>query len=385
MKTEALYDERKYAYNSKPEIDEFWNDCIEQKDKKHSSNKNKQNSNMQKNRNQYYNCYQQNQYNLHGRNGNSQKEKNSNIRTYNSVKLFNQKNNSNHNLNSSSTNMLNNKLSPTNEKYLANLYNRHPSYVEEMKEQEYKKIKSKNALIRCLGLYAYGLELKKTMKMNKEKSDEQKIRNDMSKCTFKPKLNKKISYLDDKVISGVKGVERLYKNNNLKKFVNKSVDDIHNKKYHESFEECTFKPKFESDPNAIEKLFRNKRKHNKTISDGKGNAEFILRYTKARDEYLIKRFKKMYRKDDSYDNSLISLTKRLCNKQYRNYLNVNNTILLFGETISPDNQIHSSIADFRGLTVQNEIPEQKKTSKNNNYVIGLRRNLHNLDLNEEEQ
>ena len=63
MKTEALYDERKYAYNSKPEIDEFWNDCIEQKDKKHSSNKNKQNSNMQKNRNQYYNCYQQNQYN----------------------------------------------------------------------------------------------------------------------------------------------------------------------------------------------------------------------------------------------------------------------------------------------------------------------------------
>ena len=371
MKTEALYDERKYAYNSKPEIDEFWNDCIEQKDKKH--------------RNQYYNRYQQNQYNLHGRNGNSQKEKNSNIRTYNSVKLFNQKNNSNHNLNSSSTNMLNNKLSPTNEKYLANLYNRHPSYVEEMKEQEYKKIKSKNALIRCLGLYAYGLELKKTMKMNKEKSDEQKIRNDMSKCTFKPKLNKKISYLDDKVISGVKGVERLYKNINLKKFVNKSVDDIRDKKYHESFEECTFKPKFESDPNAIEKLFRNKRKHNKTISDGKGNAEFILRYTKARDEYLIKRFKKMYRKDDSYDNSLISLTKRLCNKQYRNYLNVNNTILLFGETISPDNQIHSSIADFRGLTVQNEIPEQKKTSKNNNYVIGLRRNLHNLDLNEEEQ
>ena len=132
-------------------------------------------------------------------------------------------------------------------------------------------------------------------------------------------------------------------------------------------------------------MLRKWKNRNKTISNEKKNAEFILRYTKARDEYLIKRFKKMYRKDDNYDYSLLTLTRRLCNKQYRNYLNVNNTILLFGETISPDNQIHSSIADFRGLTVQNEIPEQKKTSKNNNYVIGLRRNLHNLDLNEEEQ
>ena len=395
MKTEAS--EINYKYNSKPEIDDFWNDCMEQKEKKpFIITNNKQKANKAKEYNQYsqikspnYDRYQKNQYIHHGRNSNPKINKNANIRTYNSVKLFNQKNNANHNLNSSSdiNNKNNNKLNSSTEKYLVNIYNKHPSYLEEMKEQENKKIKSKNALVRCLGLYAYGLELQKTMKMNKLKSDEEKMKNNMLKCTFKPKLNKKISYLDNKV-NYTKASNNFHKNNNLKKFVNKSVDNINksnnNKKQYESLEECTFKPKLESDPNAIKKLFGNKKEKNKTINDMKGNPEFILRYTKARDEYLIKRFKKLYRKDDSYDKSLLSLTKRLCNKQYRNYLNVNNTILLFGETISPDNQIHSSIANFRGFSIHNEIHEQNKSSKNN-YIVGLRRNLHSLDLNEEEQ
>ena len=169
-----------------------------------------------------------------------------------------------------------------------------------------------------------------------------------------------------------------------KKTMNLKQFNIANKyNSNEDFEECTFKPKFESDPKACEKLFKNKRKKNKDISEYRGNAEFFLRYTKARDEYLIKRFRKMYRKDDSYDNSLISLTKRLCNKHYRNYLNVNNKIPLFGETISPDSQIYSSIVDFRGLSFQNDIPEQKNAKNKNDYIIGLRRNLHSLDLNEE--
>ena len=40
-------------------------------------------------------------------------------------------------------------------------------------------------------------------------------------------------------------------------------------------------------------MLRKWKNQNKTISNEKKNAEFILRYTKARDEYLIKRFKKM--------------------------------------------------------------------------------------------
>ena len=108
-----------------------------------------------------------------------------------------------------------------------------------------------------------------------------------------------------------------------------------------------------------------------------------MRYTKARDEYLIKRFKKMYRKDDNYDNSLITLSKRLCNKQYKNYLNVNNIIYLSGETISPNDYLHSSIADFRGLSLSNSLPNKKKEKKED-YIIGLRKNLHSLDLNDNE-
>ena len=130
-------------------------------------------------------------------------------------------------------------------------------------------------------------------------------------------------------------------------------------------------------------MLKHRRKNRKSISEKKENEEFILRYTKARDEYLIKRFKKLYKKDDSYDNSLLSLTKRLCNQQYKNYLNVNNTILLFGETINTSNFIHSSIADFRGLTIANTVPERKKQKID--YVVGLRKNLHSIDLNESEE
>ena len=62
---------------------------------------------------------------------------------------------------------------------------------------------------------------------------------------------------------------------------------------------------------------------------------------------------------------------------------MNNTIYLFGETINPNNDIHSSIADFRGFSVCNTMPDQKKEKeKKDDYVIGLRKNLHSLDLNE---
>ena len=41
-------------------------------------------------------------------------------------------------------------------------------------KKEKKKIKRKNALNRCLGLYSYGLELQKNMKLNKENSELQR-------------------------------------------------------------------------------------------------------------------------------------------------------------------------------------------------------------------
>ena len=390
MRTESSYQDKRYIYNPKPEIlDEFWNDCLDQKDKKPSTSNNKQNNstNIKNNqqgklKNKNENIYKHSQYHpLMGRNTNSQLNKKSNIRTYNSDKLFNPKNKSNHSLNSQNSNFNNQSA----EKCLINIYNRHPSFIEEMKEKELKKIKSKNALIRCYGLYAYGLELQKTIKMNKENGDIKKIKDDISLCTFKPKINKKVSYLDENKINYGEENTRLYQNNRnkkMRKIKNRSVDDINNNKNDNDYEKYTFKPQL-NDPYVVDKMLRNRKKQNKTISDEKENAEFILRYTKARDEYLIRRFKKMYRKDDNYDYSLITLSKRLCNKQYKNYLNVNNIIYLSGETISPNDYLHSSIADFRGLSLSNSLPNKKKEKKED-YIIGLRKNLHSLDLNDNE-
>ena len=384
MKTEEIYKNKNIFYNQKPEIiDDFWKDCIDFKDKKESKNKknlyeSKQNT---KSKNVKFNRYQYSKYH-------PSKEKDSNgllnkemkSKGYYNIKPLDPK---------IKRNNYNNNVNPLNEKYLALLYNRHPSLIEEQKEEKNNKIRSKNAVIRCIGLYAYGLELLKTNKINKENSEQEKIRDDITKCTFKPKLNPKISYLNNKA-HYIRGVKRLYKPT-PKKIMNKSLDDVNKnsniKKQNinnnkNSSEECTFKPKFESDPNAINKMFKKKNVRNKKISDERENAEFILRYTKARDEHLIKRFKKLYKKDDSYDYSLLNITRRLCNKEYKNYLNVNNTIYLFGETITPNNHnLQSSIADFRGLPVGNESAEQKK-EKNKNYIISLRKNLHSLDLNE---
>ena len=382
MKPETSSNEKKYSLNiSKPEIlDDFWKDCIDQKEKRIIKNKFNQKNNK---------------LFINTENDQTNKKK---LKYYLSNKLPDTKSNKNIN-----TTQNNKRINEKNEKYLMKIIKKHPSFIEEMKNEEIKKIKRKNALNRCLGLYSYGLELQKNLKLNKENNEIQKKKNDISLCTFKPKINKKILYLDDKILE-VK-YNKIYNNPNQTKPSNdnsdnndinnkplrqkvKSVEHVRNNNYikkNKELEECTFKPKFVKDPSEMEKMLKHRRKNKKSISERRENEEFILRYTKARDEYLIKRFKKLNKKDDSYDNSLLSLTKRLCNRQYKNYLNVNNTILLFGETINTintNNYINSSIADFRGLTIANTVPERKKQKID--YVIGLRKNLHNIDLNESE-
>ena len=393
MKTETSIKGKKFIYNiSKPEIlDDFWKDCIEQKNKKHPKN-NTNAKYIQKSNNLYINIEIENDKT------NSQ-SKNKNIKSHSSSKLIEPKTNNNKN-----------KINLKNEKYLIKIYKKHPSFIEEIKNEEIKKIKRKNALNRCLGLYSYGLELQKNLKLNKENNEIQKKKNDILLCPFKPKINKKILYLNDdniierkynkinnnnninnnnvQNINSINNINNKDINKNPKKQKVKSVEHARNNNYinkKNDFEECTFKPKLIKNPSKIEKILKLRRKNKKSISERRENEEFILRYTKARDEYLIRRFIKLNKKDDSYDNSLLSLTKRLCNQQYKNYLNVNNTICLFGETINTintNNYINSSIADFRGLTIANTVPEKKK--KKINYIIGLRKNLHSIDLNEAE-
>ena len=374
MKTETSLQSSNYLYNTKPEIiDDFWTDCIDQKDKKYS----KANSNSIKSPYSKKSSDKLIENNGYINNKNSLKKNKNSMKS----KYLNESKKNYSNINILHTSQNRNK---NNEKYLINIYNKHPSFAEEVKNEEIKKLKYKKALNRCLGLYKYGKELQKNLEMNKENNERQRKKNDISLCTFKPKINKKILFLNDKnVINNTQKQNRLYNDyKQSQKQKIKSMENARNKSLikDEEFKECTFKPKFVREPSQIEKIIINRRKNAKSISNKKENEDFILRYIKARDEYLIKRFKKLNRKDDSYDNSLISLTKRLCNKQYKNYLNVNNTILLFGETISTNNFINSSIADFRGLTIANTAPEKKKQKIN--YIIGLRKNLHDIDLND---
>lgn len=84
---------------------------------------------------------------------------------------------------------------------------------------------------------------------------------------------------------------------------------------------CTFRPK-------INEFNREVFTKNKSFANEKDNAAFILRYTKARDEYLIRKLKKISTKDDSYEYSLSAVTSRICEPHYKNTLNVNNDILL---------------------------------------------------------
>jgi hypothetical protein len=389
MKTEDENEKKKLNLSSKPEIlDDFWNDCINPKEKKPSLKKlinqfpPKKYTYPQtakfRNINIIGTEFQKTTPNM-SVNFKGSITKKAGIRLYNSIKLFHPKNKSN--------TLLNNKLNNSMEKYMQHIYQKHPSVFEEAKENKMKKIKHKKAIMRCIGLYDYGVELQKTIKMNKQNRDIQKIKEDISLCTFKPKINKNISYLSNK--SDINKYSIFYKK--IKKKKEKEADNKSNKniyKYnsttndsYDNYFDFTFKPKL-NDPILVEKMFRSKKGQNRSISNDKENAEFILRYTKARDEYLIRRFKQLNKKDESYDNSLISLTKRLCNEQYRNYLNVNNVIQLFGETINQNFDIHSSIANFKGLTCWNNVPQEKKMNKKSRYIIGLRRNLQSLDLND---
>ena len=389
--------EEKLKFNPRPEtIDDFWNDCISPTQKQISSKKNYYQFSKQNSQNNNYNIGRNFQNKLSSKNKNIPKTINTTVKK-------------------------NPKLNASAEKMLNNIYNRHPSLSSELKNKELKKLKSKDALIRCYGLYAYGLELQKALKMNGEHNKTKQMQNDLASCTFKPKTNKR------KKIYGNEIVKR-YNNNRFyqpapKKNINKSFDDrysyinnynynknnnngykdnynngdndnngfndnniYHDKAWKEEMKECTFKP-YINNYKLVKRLYNNQRSKNGSLTNEKETAEFILRYTKARDEYMIKRFKKLSRKDDSYDNSFLALTTRLCNQQYRNYLNVNSSIPLFGETINQTipniNCINSSIGDFKGLSVCHSLPNNnhRKNNYKDDYVDELRKSLLSIDLN----
>ena len=71
------------------------------------------------------------------------------------------------------------------------IYQNHPMLHENnLRSQEEKNLKKKkkNALLRCQGLYAYGIEVKKEKLLNDENEKKERIKEEIIPSTFKPKI-----------------------------------------------------------------------------------------------------------------------------------------------------------------------------------------------------
>lgn len=354
--------------------EDFWNDCLENQESKLI------NELLQKKK--YSNYY--------GRNNNI-KKKFKNNQNY-SINIVSHNNKNNKKKVNISSNKINNKT--TDNPNLSKIYKNHQMLKDNIEVEKVDKdleLRKKNAMMRCLGLYAYGVEVKKAKLVNDENNKKEKVKDEMSKCTFKPKISKyshsiqskynpdlNHKYKNNKIINS----NGEYKINNTnpntiengvtKKNVNvKKIKSINNDDEDSNdLEKCTFKPKINK--NNIKKVFGK----SKSLANEKDNAEFILRYTKAREEYMIKKLKKLSTKDYSYDMTLISLANRLNNKSNKNGIND-----IYDEKLPKNNKKRNmSMNDYKDYSVDNK----KQINIEQNIIDSLRNDLLDIDLNEEE-
>ena len=346
--------------------DDFWNDCYDVKMAESLINVNYA---------QY--C---------GRNINNKKKFKNNKNIF--INLSYEKKN-NQKKKNNSKNKTNNKTSENSN--FSKIYKNHQILEENLENNKIDKnlkLKKKKAMMRCHGLYAYGVEIKKAKLLNDENSRKEKIKDEMAKCTFRPKISK---YSKKKQIkmspdwnynknSNQKKIKKNvsqntgHKKNNLNENIiengetkNNRIKKINTDEEEDSnsLEECTFKPKISK--KNIQKVFDK----TKSLANEKDNAEFILRYTKAREDYMIKKLKKISTKDDSYDATLLNLANKLNNKQYKNGSN---------ELIDAKNPNNNQY-----LREHNEYLENKKKMNiSNNIINNLRNNLLDINLNEDE-
>jgi hypothetical protein len=273
------------------------------------------------------------------------------------------------------------------------VYKNHPILQENLKTNKYDKklkMRKKNAMNRCLGLYAYGVEIKKQKLLNNENNKKERIKDEISLCTFKPKIckysktkqskfnlenyfnyNKKSKNRNNK--GNPNGDYRIVSSNSYDYGINKNTIKIKNQNKTISndeedinyVDECTFKPKIPR--RDIKKVFDK----SKSLANEKDNEEFFLRYARAREEYMIKKFKKISIKDDSYDTTLLSLNNGFNNKHYKNGLNN------FYDVKNQKNNNRMNLS-MEFPTVKKSIYIDKDTISN------LRNDLLTLDLNEED-
>ena len=187
--------------------------------------------------------------------------------------------------------------SATSQKLLYNFYIKHPEIYKEVQVKEMEKLKRKCAEERCLNMYAYAIQQQEYQQNLRNEHKLKQIEDELQECTWKPKLNKrtkaqekKINQIGTSVYDRDQNRSKKNKQKHLKQLtVNNSYDDILETSDMNKFR---FRPRVNSNPN-LEKMFKN------SFLTKRENAEFVMRYYKAREESLSKR---VYTKENSCGN-----------------------------------------------------------------------------------
>ena len=252
-----------------------------------------------------------------------------------------------------------------------------PNFEKEEKNNITKKLKIKNSLKRSLLLYSYGLEVLKANKANVSQNKIHKEQEELKLCTWKPKLNKCTKMTKSKVFENKINYEYKSNKNFEQNVENEKIDN-----------ECTFWPNVNKNPNLNLKKIFNRSKSMLLYTD-RENSSFILRYKKARDEYMIKRIIKLSEKDDSYNSSFKELTSRAIDKPYKNYLNVNTSRQIYNNGLNENknnsgrifNLSASNNSILSNYNSNNIIIPKINKSKSKKYYVGLlKKQLRLIDL-----
>ena len=328
-------------------LDDFWNDCINKNDEFSLNSKNKK---KDKNNNCEYNSLKTNNFKI--------------LRNSNQNNLFKNK-----------TNIYYSSV----EKIYKKLNQKYPELFQNKSNNINKNKKIKNSFLKSIILYEEGMAKKKLIEKNMKENYKKQINKELSLCTFRPKISKRKNEDENRNPFYKKIYERDLSQNQKCKRLHKSMEYINKDKLIniESEKENTFR-KIKEKSNKSKKIYNNK---SESFFTKKENAEFILRYTKARDEKMIKKFKKLYKKDDSYDYYLNTLTSRVGNNEYKNSLNVNNVIPLYGETVSRNNFANSQIGEFKGLSFDDDTHIKHKNKDKRLIMDDIRKGLLEINLN----
>lgn len=222
-----------------------------------------------------------------------------------------------------------------------------------------KKERINNSIRRSILLYSYGLEVKKAKITNISQNKIKREKEELKLCTWRPKIN---NYKF-----------KLSKNKNLgdyntHKIIEKKTNDIIN------INDYSFHPKI-NEKSSLKKVFNKKRSI--SLYTDRENSSFILRYRKARDEYMLTRFKKLSEKDDSYLTSYIDLTTRIQDQENQNVANCNS--LIINDNILKRNSTLISIPS-NNINIVNDNQDSNKSKSKGYYLNLLKKQLRLINL-----